>query len=152
MTLPDAEGRKKAAEGKDPIQVEVKGVEKSYDGQKVLRGVTFDIHRGRILLDATVGELKRRYLRSRRVTLVTASEHLELPVATGVRLVSAVPHRTTVEIDAAGSADAAIGALVDVVLRQTTLRDLMIEDPPMDEIIRSIYRTADTDERDGEAA
>jgi ABC-2 type transport system ATP-binding protein len=66
------------------------------------------IHRGRILMDATVGELKRRFLRSRRVTLVTASEHLELPVAAGVRLVSAVPHRTTVEIDAA------IGALVDV--------------------------------------
>jgi ABC-2 type transport system ATP-binding protein len=110
------------------------------------------IHRGRILLDATVGELKRRYLRSRRVTLVTASEHLELPVAAGVRLVSAVPHRTTVEIDAAGAGDAAIGALVDVVLRQTTLRDLVIDDPPMDEIIRSIYRSADSDDSDGEAA
>ena len=39
------------------------------------------IHRGRILLDASVGELKRRYLRSRRITLVTASEHVELPAA-----------------------------------------------------------------------
>jgi ABC-2 type transport system ATP-binding protein len=105
------------------------------------------IHRGRILLDASVGELKRRYLRSRRITLVTAAEHVELPVALGARLVSAEPHRTTVEIDAA---DAAVGALVDVVLRQTTLRDLVIDDPPMDEIIRSIYRTADTQE--GEAA
>ncbi|HET7372269.1 MAG TPA: ATP-binding cassette domain-containing protein, partial [Gemmatimonadaceae bacterium] len=79
------------------------------------------IHRGRILLDATVGELKRRYLRSRRVTLVTLSEHVELPTVAGARLVSAAPHRTTVEIDAG---DAAIGALVDAVLRQTTLRDL----------------------------
>jgi phospholipid/cholesterol/gamma-HCH transport system ATP-binding protein len=48
MSLPEEHARKRAAEGKDPIQVEVKGVEKSYDGQKVLRGVTFDIHRGRI--------------------------------------------------------------------------------------------------------
>ena len=39
--------------------------------------------------------------------------------------------------------DAAVGALVDAVLRQTTLRDLVIDDPPMDEIIRSIYRNAD---------
>ena len=109
------------------------------------------IHRGRILLDAPVGELKRRYLRSRRVTLVTASEHVELPATAGARLVSAAPHRTTVEIDAA---EAAIGALVDTVLRQTTLRDLVIDDPPMDEIIRSIYQSADHDEgeSEGEAA
>ena len=109
------------------------------------------IHRGRILLDAPVGELKRRYLRSRRVTLVTASEHVELPAAAGARLVSAAPHRTTVEIDAA---EAAIGTLVDTVLRQTTLRDLVIDDPPMDEIIRSIYQSADHDEgeNEGEAA
>jgi ABC-2 type transport system ATP-binding protein len=109
------------------------------------------IHRGRILLDASVGELKRRYLRSRRVTLVTASEHVELPASLGARQVSHVPHRTTVEIIAGEVAgDAAIGALVDAVLRQTTLRDLVIDDPPMDEIIRSIYRSADIDE--GEAA
>jgi ABC-type uncharacterized transport system ATPase subunit len=94
-----------------------------------------------------VDELKRRYLRARRITLVTASEHVDLSAAVGARLVSTAPHRTTVEIDAG---DAAIGALVDVVLRQTTLRDLVIDDPPMDEIIRSIYRSADDDE--GEAA
>jgi ABC-2 type transport system ATP-binding protein len=104
------------------------------------------IHGGRILLDASVGELKRRYLRSRRVTLVTASEHVELPAAVGARIVSAVPHRTTVEIDAG---DTAVGGLVDAVLRQTTLRDLVIDDPPMDEVIRSIYRSADDE---GEAA
>ena len=105
------------------------------------------IHGGRILLDAGVGELKRRYLRSRQITLFTAAEHVELPAGTGVRLVSAVPHRTTVEIDAG---DAAIGGLVDAVLRQTTLRDLVIDDPPMDEIIRSIYQNAEDNE--GEAA
>jgi ABC-2 type transport system ATP-binding protein len=106
------------------------------------------IHGGRILLDASVGELKRRYLRTRRITLVTASERVELPAAAGARLVSVAPHRTTVEIEAG---DAAVGALVDAVLRQTTLRDLVIDDPPMDEIIRSIYRSAD-DEEGGEAA
>jgi ABC-2 type transport system ATP-binding protein len=107
------------------------------------------IHRGRILLDAGVGELKRRYLRSRRITLVTASEHVTLPATIGARLVSHAPHRTTVEIDVEAAGDAAVGALVDAVLRQTTLRDLVIDDPPMDEIIRSIYRNADTN---GEAA
>jgi ABC-2 type transport system ATP-binding protein len=110
------------------------------------------IHGGRILLDAGVGELKGRYLRSRRITLITASEHVELPAAAGARLVSTAPHRTTVEIDAG---DEAVGALVDAVLRQTTLRDLVIDDPPMDEIIRSIYSTAESeadDDDEGEAA
>lgn len=32
----------------DPVQVAVRGVEKAYDGQPVLRGVTFDIFRGAI--------------------------------------------------------------------------------------------------------
>jgi ABC-2 type transport system ATP-binding protein len=106
------------------------------------------IHRGRILLDASVGEMKRRYLRTRRVTLLTASEHVDLVGAASARVVSSEPHRTTVEIDAGG---AAIGALVDLVLRQTTLRDLVIDDPPMDDVIRSIYRNADLDD-EGEAA
>ena len=105
------------------------------------------IHRGRILLDASVGEVKRRFLRSRRVTLVTTSEHIELTGHPGARIVTAAPHRTTVEIDVG---DAAVGALVDAVLRQTTLRDLIIEDPPLDDVIRSIYRTADAS--DGESA
>lgn len=108
------------------------------------------IHRGRILLDASVGEVKRRYLRSRRITLVTSDERIQLPAHLDARAVSSAPHRTTVEIDAG---DAAVGALVDAVLRQTTLRDLIIDDPPLDDVIRSIYRTADTvDEPDGEAA
>ena len=106
------------------------------------------IHRGRILLDAPVGEMKRRFLRSRRVTLVTAAEHLEVVGLAGARLIAAEPHRTTVEIDAGG---AAVGALVDAVLRQTTLRDLIIDDPPLDDVIRSIYLSADLDE-EGEAA
>ncbi|HYC52196.1 MAG TPA: ATP-binding cassette domain-containing protein [Gemmatimonadaceae bacterium] len=101
------------------------------------------IHRGRILLDASVNEVKRRYLRSRRITLLTAAERIELPLLAGARLVSAAPHRTTVEIDAG---DAAIGVLVDAVLRQTTLRDLVIDDPPLDDVIRSIYRTADDED------
>ena len=87
--------------------------------------------------------MKRRYLRSRRITLLTASEHVELPATLGARVVSTTPHRTTVEIDAG---DAAVGALVDAVLRQTTLRDLVIDDPPLDDVIRSIYRTADDEE------
>jgi len=101
------------------------------------------IHRGRILLDAPVADVKRRYLRSRRVTLVTAAEEVQLPVRGDVRLVHTEAHRTTVEIDAG---DAAVGTLVDAVVRQTALHDLVIDDPPLDDVIRSIYRNADQDD------
>ena len=100
------------------------------------------IQRGRIVLDSPVADVKRRYLRSRRVTLVTAAEHVELPARADARVVHTAPHRTTVEIDAGASA---VGALVDAVVRQTALHDLVIDDPPLDDVIRSIYRSADLD-------
>ena len=101
------------------------------------------IHRGRILLDTSIDELKRRYLRTRRVTIVTAAEQLDAAVWAGVRasVVAAVPHRTTVEVDAS---DAIVGILVDAVTKQTTVRDLIIDDPPLDAVIRDLYKAADS--------
>ena len=100
------------------------------------------IHRGRILLDTSIDELKRRYLRTRRVTIVTAAEQLDASVWAGVRasVVATAPHRTTIEIDAAESM---IGGVVDAVSRQTTVRDLIIDDPPLDAVIRDLYKAAD---------
>ena len=100
------------------------------------------IHRGRILLDTSIDELKRRYLRTRRVTIVTAAEQLDASVWADVRasVVATAPHRTTIEIDAAESM---IGGVVDAVSRQTTVRDLIIDDPPLDAVIRALYKAAD---------
>jgi ABC-2 type transport system ATP-binding protein len=98
------------------------------------------IHHGRILFDMPVEELKRRHLRTRRVTVVTAAEHFDATQLHGATVVSAVPHRLTVEVDAG---DAAIGALVTTVLQHTTLRDVMIDDPPLDDVIRTLYAAAE---------
>jgi ABC-2 type transport system ATP-binding protein len=98
------------------------------------------IHRGTILLDASVDELKRRHLRTRRVTVVTAAEHFDASALPGARVVAAAPHRLTVEVAAA---DAALGTLVAAVLRHTELRDLMVDDPPLDDVIRALYAEAE---------
>ncbi len=98
------------------------------------------IHHGTILLDTSVEELKRRYLRKRRVTVVTAAEHLDASYLSGVTVIATAPHRVTVEVDAA---DAAIGALVSAVLEHTTMRYLIIDDPPLDDVIRALYASAD---------
>src|SRR6185295_1472919 len=102
-----------------------------------------------ILLDASIDALKRRFLRSRRVTLVTAAERLDLSRLAGALLVTACAHRTTVEVSAG---EASIGALVDAVLLQTTLRDMAIEDPPLDEVIRDLYAAADTTQQREQAS
>src|SRR5262249_38618479 len=57
------------------------------------------IHRGSILLDGPVDELKRRHLHTRRVTIVTAAEQFDASHLPGTRVVASVPHRLTVEVE-----------------------------------------------------
>jgi len=97
------------------------------------------IHRGTILLDAPVDEVKRRYLRRRRVTVVTAAERFDVAHLEGASVIATAPHRLTVEVDAA---DAAIGTLVAAVVERTELRDLIVDDPPLDDVIRNLYASA----------
>jgi ABC-2 type transport system ATP-binding protein len=97
------------------------------------------IHGGRLLLDAPIGELKRRYLSTRRVTVLTerAQLALELP---GVVQLRAEPHRTTFELD---EQQTSLGRLVDCISRQTSLRDLEIDDPALDDVVRRLYGEAE---------
>jgi ABC-2 type transport system ATP-binding protein len=96
------------------------------------------IQRGRVLLDGPIHVLRRGHLRTRRVTLLMAAEKVDLTLP-GVRVLFSAPHRATVEVDVHRLS---IGALVDAVQKQTTLRDLAIEDPPLDEVIRALYASA----------
>jgi ABC-2 type transport system ATP-binding protein len=98
------------------------------------------INHGAILLDAPVDELKRRYLRKRRVTVVTAAEHFDASWLDAATVVAAMPHRLTVEVDAT---DSAVGRLVTTILEHTELRDLIVDDPPLDDVIRNLYAGVD---------
>jgi hypothetical protein len=40
--------------------------------------------------------------------------------------------------------DAAIGTLIAEVVKHTELRDLLIDDPPLDDVIRDLYAGATT--------
>lgn len=96
------------------------------------------IHRGRLLLDEGVGALRRGYIRRKRVTLLTAETRvrIELP---GVAVHEVGAHRTTMEVD---TAITAVEAVVQAAMAQSHLRDLTIEDPPMEEIVAQIYADA----------
>ncbi|MET0411046.1 MAG: ATP-binding cassette domain-containing protein [Polyangiaceae bacterium] len=97
------------------------------------------IHGGRVLFDAPIGELKRRYLSLRRVTVSTEKAELELELP-GATRVHAEPHRTTYQLD---ERETSLGRLVDCITRQTSLRDLEIDDPPLEEVVRRLYADAD---------
>lgn len=57
----------------------------------------------------------------------------------GVETISATPHRTVLEID---TSITAVEKVVDAAMKASPLRDLNVEDPPMEEIIKEIYRSA----------
>ena len=97
------------------------------------------IHRGRLLWDGSIAALRRSYLKVKRVTLWSESERLDL-VLPGVRVVSSGSHRTEIEITPEVTP---LGQVVDAALRQATIRDMVIEDAPLDEIIRALYADAE---------
>ncbi len=97
------------------------------------------IHRGRVLIDGPIQALRARFIRRKRITLDTAEAciHLQLP---GVRVSAQRPHRTTLEVDVDVTP---VDAVVQAALAGAALRDLTVEDPPMEEIVQAIYRDAE---------
>jgi ABC-2 type transport system ATP-binding protein len=101
------------------------------------------IHRGRLLWDGALDALRRAYLKSKRVTLWSESEHLEVSLP-GVRVLSSGSYRTELEV----ALDITpLGQVVDAALRQAAIRDMAIEDAPLDEVIRALYADAEAEDR-----
>jgi ABC-2 type transport system ATP-binding protein len=97
------------------------------------------IHHGRLLWDGSLDGLRRGYLKRKRVTLWTEAEHVSVELQ-GVRVLSSQLHRTDLEI----AFDVIpLGRVVDGVAKQTLIRDMAIEDPPLDEVIRALYANAE---------
>ncbi len=97
------------------------------------------IHRGRLLLDEGIDALRTRFLRRKQVTLHTAEPELVLELP-GVRVIDRRPHRLAIEIDVDLTP---IEVVVQAALHRARLRDLTIEDPPMDAVIQAIYARAE---------
>ena len=97
------------------------------------------IHRGRLLWDGTLADLRRRYLTAKRITLWTESERLDVGMP-GVRVISSHSYRTELEVAADVTS---LGSVVDAALRQSAIRDLTVEDAPLDIVIRAMYADAD---------
>ncbi|HYJ08847.1 MAG TPA: ATP-binding cassette domain-containing protein [Polyangiaceae bacterium] len=93
------------------------------------------IHGGRLVWDGSIANLRRGYLSSKRVRLWSERERLCLSLP-GVRVVSEAPYQCELEVQVGATP---IGVVVDAALKQGALRDVTIEDAPLDEVIQAFY-------------
>jgi ABC-2 type transport system ATP-binding protein len=96
------------------------------------------IHGGRLLWDGSIVELRRRYLTTRRLTIWSEAECLQFDVP-GARVITSGGFRAEIEVTLDQTS---VGRVVDLALRQGAVRDLAIEDAPLDDVIRALYADA----------
>ena len=104
------------------------------------------IDRGRLLLDAPLESLRRDFLQRRSMILVTAEEHPRFAMP-GVA-VTTEPYRLTLSLD---TVLAPVEKVVAAALTQLSLRDIVIENPPLEDVIKAIYRQGGPPGRAGHA-
>jgi ABC-2 type transport system ATP-binding protein len=96
------------------------------------------LHRGRVLVDQPLSELRRQHIRRKllRLNTVEVDCQVELP---GVRVVARRPHQVELEVDLDR---AHVEQVVQHVMARARLHDLTVSDPPMDQIILELYGRA----------
>jgi ABC-2 type transport system ATP-binding protein len=94
------------------------------------------IDRGAVLLDEPLDRLRQEFLGRRSVVVVTAEENPTLDVA-GATVSVSDPYRITLSVDIAQTT---IEQVVSAAFRKLTVRDLIIENPPLEDIVKAIYR------------
>ncbi len=94
------------------------------------------IDQGSLLLDEPLAELRQRYMRYRTVFLVTrdAGQTLALP---GVTVTPQGDYRLRLDVDIT---QAPLESVVAAVLTAVAVRDIVIENQPLEEVIQAIYR------------
>lgn len=93
------------------------------------------LDQGSIVTDSSIPELKRRYIRRKVVTLNTDVEKLHL-TEPGIHIIESANYHFVCEIDLN---IISIEKVIQQALKKANLKDVTIEDPSMEEIIREIY-------------
>jgi ABC-2 type transport system ATP-binding protein len=93
------------------------------------------IDHGVKVIDGTLANLKRDYLGRKTVRLATLEDRPELDMP-GVDVMDRPPHGLTLGVDAKV---AALDKVIAVCLERFTVQDLLIEDLPLEEVIKTIY-------------
>jgi len=99
------------------------------------RAIVLD--KGAIILDSSLKELKKAYMKKKILTLTTDADSLSLDL-TGIKVLENKNHHFICEINLE---EISIDRVIHETLKRTSLKDVTIEDPSMEEIIRALYGT-----------
>ncbi len=94
------------------------------------------INNGKLLLDTDLAGLKRDYLQTKTVTLVTTEKAPQFE-AEGVETLATEPHRLQLAVD---TRVVAVTAIVPRLLAALKVEDMVISDPPLEDTIKAIYQ------------
>jgi len=93
------------------------------------------LDRGKILKDCSLQELKRTYVKKKILTITTTQKSVNLHIA-GLKVLKRSDYSLVCEID---FGILSIQHVIAETLKQSSLRDVTIEDPSMGEIIHKLY-------------
>ena len=93
------------------------------------------LDRGTIVLDCSLKELKKKYVKKKILRLVTDVERLEMHLP-GIRVLENGEYRFVCEIHLEQTS---IEQVIHETLKRTGLKDMAIEEPSMEEILRMLY-------------
>lgn len=93
---------------------------------------------GRLIQDSSIKDLKKTCIKKKILTLLTSEEPIALQLA-GVKTMEMTAHHITYEVDIS---IIAIDRVIHEAFKITSVKDVTIEDPSMEEIIRELYSAA----------
>ncbi|CCB87028.1 MULTISPECIES: ABC transporter ATP-binding protein [Parachlamydia] len=96
------------------------------------------LDRGTIIHDSSVRDLKKTYMKKKILTFVTTEECLSLSLP-GIKTLENANYHFICEVDLEAIP---IDAVIREALKLASLKDVTIEDPSMEEVIRILYRNS----------
>lgn len=105
------------------------------DIEKICKRVLV-INYGEVILDTSVAELKRHYLKT-KVVSVRLAQPIEEFAMPGVKFLKHRDHGLKIQVDTSLTP---VEAVVSALMARASLPDINITDPPLEEVIELIYR------------
>lgn len=94
------------------------------------------LDKGELVADSTLRDLKKSTMKRKILSLTTEEENLSLNLP-GIKLLNNAPHFFSCEVE---TDITSIDRVIQEALKKSSLKDITIEDPSMEEVIRLLYR------------
>ena len=94
------------------------------------------LNKGCLVEDEPISNLKKKYGAKKVLTLITEKDGNTLKVPSCARLIEAKENSISLEVDAAESL---LEKVIHSLMQQTSVKDISIEEPSLEDSIRAIY-------------